>query len=200
MKNKLLILVLLNLPGLMFAQGYSKIDNDPHSLSYLYFSALIPDNHWISLPHEGEWELKPKKIKKVKSYSNKNCPRNLKPLGINITAGGPSLVGVSFDYFVTPFLNIEAGGGYLGLYSGVKYHLVAYRNDPWTPYFGIQGTYSFEGKAGIYIPGGFHFIGRHSVSFSFEFALWIESQEIETNPLNSVEYLAMISLKAGYRF
>ena len=200
MQRKVIIFILICLPGLLFAQGYSKIENDPLPYSEPYFIFINEYNLNISESYLEVNKVKRKKRHKTKSYTNKNSPRKLKPLGVNIIAGGPSLIGASFDYFISPFLNIEAGGGYYGIFSGLKYHLAAYRNDPWTPYFGIQGTYSFEGKAGIYIPGGFHFIGRKSFSFSFEFALWIESQEIETNPLNSLEYLGMISLKAGYRF
>ena len=200
MQRKVIISILICLPGLLFAQGYSKIENDPLPYTESYFIFVNEYNLNISESYLEVSKVKPKKRHKIKSFTNKNSPRELKPFGINITAGGPALVGVSFDYFISPFFNIEAGGGYYGIFSGIKYHLAAYRNDPWTPYFGIQGTYAFEGKAGIYIPGGFQYIGNYGFSFSFEFALWMEMQELETNPIESLEYLGMLSLKAGYRF
>jgi len=199
MKKRFIIFILVSLPGLLFAQGYS-IENDPLPHTEPYSLFVNEYNSKISGSYLKVEKVKPRKRHKIKYRSSKNSPRIIKPLGINITAGGPSLAGLSLDYFITPFLNIEAGGGYYGVFSGLKYHIAAYRNDPWTPYFGIQGTYGFEGKAGIYIPGGFHYIGNFGFSFSFEFALWMEIQELETNPIESLEYLGMIGLKAGYRF
>lgn len=200
MQKKLFISILLSLPGLLFAQGYSKSENNPLLFTEPYLIFVNEYNFKIPESYLELETVKPKKKHKTKSYRNKNGPRELKPFGVNIIAGGPSLIGASFEYFITPFLNIELGGGYYGVYSGPKYHIAAYRKDPWTPYFGIQGTYAFEGKAGIYIPGGFQYIGNYGFSFSFEFALWMEMQELETDPIGSLEYLGMLGLKAGYRF
>lgn len=200
MQKKIIISILIYLPGLLFAQGYNKIENDPLSYIEPYYIFVNEYNFNISESYVEVGKGKHNKRHKIKSYHNKNGPRELKPFGIYIVSGGPPLIGASFDYFISPFLNIEAGGGYYGLFSGIKYHLAAYRNDPWTPFFGIQGTYSFDGKPGIYIPGGFHYIGNHGFSISFEFALWIEILEMETVSARSLEYLSMISLKAGYRF
>ena len=146
------------------------------------------------------------KKKKFKSSGpkmrNSQNPRISKPIGINVVFAGPVYIGISGSYFIKSDINLKAGGGKTGAFAGMEYHIMGFRNNAWTPYTGIFGTYSFEGYAGIYIPMGFQFIHIKGFSFGFELAFWMRDYLDGTNDLQNIqlEYLGSGSFRFGYYF
>ena len=145
--------------------------------------------------------LKNPKYKRHYQYSRLN-PRLLKPMGVFLNAGGPFLFGVSFEYFISSVINLKAGGGYSGAFAGFEYHIIGFRNNPWTPYTGILVNYSYNGDYGFYIPFGFHYININGFSFGFDLALWIKNTEDTTadNGTKHFEPFGSGSIRLGYRF
>ena len=119
-------------------------------------------------------------LKTVNNNLNKYNPREKRRLGVNGVIGGQSVIlSLSLDYFVTPNINIEAGGGMIGGYVGMKYHIDGIMNDVrWHPYFGasfaVVESFSFGGETRLenflYIPFGFQYIGNKGFSIAGEVA------------------------------
>jgi len=107
-------------------------------------------------------------------------PRLNNPLGITINFGGPSiLLSAAIDYFVNSNINIEAGTGFVGFFSGVKYHFNGENdNKNWTPYVGLYLTHipritlfnSVPPRTGLYIPVGIQYLSNNGFSFGVEVA------------------------------
>lgn len=156
-----------------------------------------------SLPGDDYLSAKKKKYKgsKQKYFSSQN-PRVNRPYGVNLIYAGSVYLGASIDYFIKPEIDLKVGAGKSGAFAGMEYHIMGFRNNPWTPYTGIFGTYSFEGFIGVYFPLGFQFIHNKGFTFSFELAFWIRNSinaVSETQNIH-VEYLGSGSLKIGYHF
>ena len=164
-----------------------------------YMSALsFPSNNLNSINTNN---LKKPKYKGHKPSSRLN-PRLLSPFGVYLYAGGPVLLGASIEYFISSGINLKAGGGWTGAFAGFEYHIVGFRNNPWTPYTGIFATYSYNGDYGVYIPIGFHYISKAGVSFGFDLALWIKNTLDTSNDEGKMHYEAFgsASIRIGYRF
>ena len=145
--------------------------------------------------------LKKPKYKGYNQNSRLN-PRLLRPMGVFIYAGGPVLLGVSLEYFISPVINLKAGGGWSGAFAGFEYHILGFRNNPWTPYSGILVNYSYNGDYGVYIPFGLHYMSKEGISFGFDLALWIKYTLDTTadNEKKHYEAFGSISIRIGYRF
>ena len=147
--------------------------------------------------------VKQKKYKssKQKNFSTQN-PRVNKPYGVNLIYGGSVYIGASIDYFVKPEIDLKVGAGKSSAFAGIEYHIMGFRNNPWTPYTGIFGTYSFEGYIGVYFPFGFQYIHNKGFSFGFELAFWIRNpiNAARKTPNTQVEYLGSGSIRIGYHF
>jgi len=128
-------------------------------------------------------------------------PREKNRMGVNLDLWGPVNLGLSVDYFVSSSLNFEMGGGLNAIHVGIKYHVMGFRNSLWTPYFGAEIVYSFEVKTGLYIPGGFSYIGNNGFSFGMEFGPWIRKLPGNTtNSINGLEFMGLGALRVGYHF
>jgi hypothetical protein len=96
--------------------------------------------------------------------------------GISLYGMGPNAIGsISYDYFLTPKLNIETGIGYIGIHAGIKVHLWGGKIDSrWTPYIGAAVAKSLFHSVGVdylpYFPIGIHYIGKKQFNFAFEIA------------------------------
>lgn len=130
-------------------------------------------------------------------------PRLDNQFGINFNFGGPSIVGsVSFDYFITSSINIEAGIGYIGFFGGIKYHLGGQKvNRHWTPYLGlfavripeIEGVHRVDARSGLYMPLGIQYMSNIGITIGAEVArIAIESIANDTKYWGAV--------KLGYHF
>ncbi|MFT6718632.1 MAG: hypothetical protein ACJAY8_001028 [Sphingobacteriales bacterium] len=130
-------------------------------------------------------------------------PRWANRFGVNFNVGGPSIVGsISFDYFITSSINVEAGVGYIGFFSGIKYHLEGKKVDRhWTPYVGLyavripelRGDFKLDGRNGLYMPLGVQYMSNFGITIGAEFArIAIESIA------NDTKYWG--ALKVGYHF
>ena len=129
-------------------------------------------------------------------------PRTVNPNGISVSLGGPGFYGsLSYDYFTSGKINIEAGVGLYALFGGIKYHLMGDQNNNWTPYIGINGVYVwvidliFEDDDDInpvfvYAPVGIHYISRGGFSFAVEGAAF----------MGAGEFVPFGALKFGYHF
>lgn len=125
-----------------------------------------------------------------------NNPRREFRNGISVYAVGPNVVGsVSYDYFISPILNLEAGIGFIGVHGGFRLHLSGNRGEKrWTPYIGASIARSLYRSVGTdyvpYFPIGMHYIGKDQFNFAVEIA-----------PLQ-LSFLSwnVIGAKAGYRF
>jgi hypothetical protein len=130
------------------------------------------------------------------AQSQTSNPRKINPSGISLYAVGPNLIGsVCYDYFITPYLNAEAGIGFIGVHGGLKVHLWGGNdNKKWTPYFGASITRSLFPSAGVdylpYFPIGIHYVGEKRFNFAFEVAPF------------QIKMLAwnVVGAKFGYRF
>lgn len=130
-------------------------------------------------------------------------PRWANRLGVNCIVGGPSVVGsLSLDYFIASNLNVEVGVGYIGFFSGIKYHLEGKKVDRhWTPYLGLfvvripelTGEFEVDGRNGLYVPLGVQYISNFGITIGAELARFaIESIA------NDTKYWGAI--KIGYHF
>jgi len=130
------------------------------------------------------------------TYAQDKIPRMDYRNGVGLYFIGPNAVGsVSYDYFVTPHLNAEAGIGFIGVHLGLKTHFWGGRADKkWTPYLGASITRSLFPSVGTdylpYFPAGINYVGENGFNFAFEIA-----------PLQ-LNFLAwnVAGLKFGYRF
>ena len=138
-------------------------------------------------------------------------PRADRPFGVSCNLGGPTYIAsASLDYFVSPVLNIEAGGGIWGYYAGPKFHvrgnqagregtlytgfLVAvFPPLPGTDAFYNAGWYVPEPKTRVkmYVPLGISSISRSGYTFAMELA-WA--------PVKEMKIPFWFSLKFGYHF
>ena len=115
------------------------------------------------------------KINDNKAQITWGNPRLNNRLGLNIIMGGPSTVlSLSFDFFITSSVNIEAGAGFWGLFSGMKYHFLGSKNTAkWTPYLGLFYAYNItydDEYTNIYIPLGLQYTGNKGFRFAVELA------------------------------
>ena len=140
-----------------------------------------------------------KKDKDGKVFSNRRAKR---PAGINLYAFGPGgLANVSFDYFITPKVAIEIGGGLrnqsgdIGYFIGGRYHIFGNSFLNLTPYVGVYTSFHYTGEDirnhSIYFPFGLHKIKKNGVSWSAEIAY--ESSIYESNHFSG-------GFRLGYRF
>ena len=107
-----------------------------------------------------------------------NNPREQNPLGINFSLGSPVFIAsLSIDYFISSTINLEVGGGLIGVYGGVKYHFQGNKDKNWTPYTGVYlvgiPTITFlfnttNSHMDIYVPLGIQYIGNGGFTFAFE--------------------------------
>jgi len=93
-------------------------------------------------------------------------PKNLreeKSIGINAGVGGPVLLGLTLDYFITEDFNIELSlvMGYMPLVIGAKYFFTP--EDNASMYIGIHGTYKTA-----YFPIGFQYMNDNDFTFAIE--------------------------------
>ncbi len=136
------------------------------------------------------------------TISKSKNPRVTKPMGINFDLASPSILGVSFDYFMNSKINFEAGIGYSGISLGSTYHFYGDRADKkWTPYLGFflghkfkeypflndQGELPYK-KSGAYIPVGIQYLNHDGFTIRFEMEL------------QSFGLLYSGGIKVGYHF
>ena len=137
--------------------------------------------------------------KKDKNFA-KN-PRKQNPLGLNLTLGGPSYsASLSADYFVSPSFNIEAGGGLIGFYGGIKYHIGGNKSKNWTPYLGLYingipqinlfSSSSGDFQIGTYVPLGMQYMSSGGFTFAIEAA----------GGYTNDNFIPWGALKFGYHF
>lgn len=207
MKKILVIILSTWFSSVSIAQvGYGIVDfYNSQQIETLYINpqAEVALSEPAPLPGDDYQSVKQKKFKgsKQKYFSTQN-PRVSRPYGVNLIYAGSVYLGASIDYFIKPEIDLKVGAGKSGAFAGIEYHIMGFRNNPWTPYTGIFGTYSFEGYIGVYLPFGFQFIHNKGFSFSFELAFWIRNSITvvsETQNIH-VEYLGSGSLKIGYHF
>jgi hypothetical protein len=122
-------------------------------------------------------------------------PRLKYSSGINLYGIGPNAIGsVSYDRFLTPHLNAEAGIGFIGVHIGIKVHLWGGSDKKWTPYMGAAVARSLFPAVGVdflpYFPIGIQFVGDNQFNFSFEVAPF------------QLEFLSwnLVGIKFGYRW
>tara|TARA_B110000037_G_C17126396_1_gene508334 strand:- start:1741 stop:2268 length:528 start_codon:yes stop_codon:yes gene_type:complete len=103
------------------------------------------------------------------------------PAGFNIYAAGPvGLVGLSFDYFITPKIALEVGSGIrnlapdIGFFGGGRYHFFGKTPLNLTPYVGIYSGFEYTGNDirnyNLYIPVGIQRIKKNRIAWSLEVA------------------------------
>jgi hypothetical protein len=127
------------------------------------------------------------------------------PVGINLIAFGPSgIAGASFDWFMTPKLNLEFGGGIKNhkilspnYFAGLKYHLLGKSLSNMTLFLGgfIKNDLDFGGKEVVqelYFPLGLQRIKKSKLTWNIEVAYRYD--------LISSKSKVWGAFKLGYRF
>ena len=122
------------------------------------------------------------KVRNDKSLFYKNR-RAKYPLGVNLIAAGPSeFLALSFDWFITPKLNLEIGGGanhyknpYPNYFVGLKYHFFGKTISNLTLYAGGFGKNDFdflekEIVQELYFPIGLQKIKKSKLTWNIEVA------------------------------
>lgn len=208
LKRILTILWLISLTGVISAQkdistGFNNL-NIFEEYDNVLFNNQVNTNFWgNNAKYTDESSVVKKKKFKTSGPKilNSQNPRISNPIGINVVFAGPVYIGISASYFIKSEINLKIGGGMSGALMGMEYHIMGFRNNPWTPYTGFFATYSFEGYAGIYIPIGFQFLHLKGFSFGFELAFWMRDY-LDANDLQNIqlEYLISGSLRFGYYF
>jgi hypothetical protein len=104
--------------------------------------------------------------------------RQIRPLGLSIYGGSPALfASVSVDYFVSPDVSLEVGGGAFGFFGGGKYHFFGKTTKNHTLYAGVFFAVYGEtvGTDNLfYFPVGMQYIGKKGFNFAVELALTSE--------------------------
>lgn len=138
---------------------------------------------------------KPKKLKDM----NRRAQR---PAGLNLYGFGPGgLANASFDYFVSPKVALEGGGGFMnddgdiGYFLGGRYHVFGNSFLNLTPYIGAYTAFHHNGRDlqnhSFYMPFGLHKIKKSGLSWSVELAY--ERSVFENNRFSG-------GFRLGYRF
>ncbi len=110
-------------------------------------------------------------------------PRTSRPFGINFNIYGPSILGLSTDYYINSKTNLEVGVGLFGYFGGATYHFNGdKKTKKLTPYLGLY-THRFfdfefdeetnkddDVRTGIYIPFGIQYINEDGITFRIEIA------------------------------
>lgn len=111
-------------------------------------------------------------------------PRIDNPFGLNFNFGGPSILGLSANYYLNTKTSVEAGFGFFGLFAGGTYHFNESKNKLWTNYFGVFAHHAFDIgfqdedsnsieddiRNGVYIPFGIQYLDYNDLSVRFEIA------------------------------
>ncbi len=124
------------------------------------------------------------------------------PAGLNLYGFGPGgLANLSFDYFLTPKVALEIGGGLrneegdIGYFLGGRYHLFGGSFLNLTPYAGVYTAFHYTGEDvrnhSLYVPFGLHKIKKSGISWSVELAY--EASIYEDNHFSG-------GFRLGYRF
>ncbi|NOQ71897.1 MAG: hypothetical protein GQ574_07845 [Crocinitomix sp.] len=103
------------------------------------------------------------------------------PAGFNIYGGGPhGLIGLSFDYFITPKIALEVGSGIrnftpdVGFFAGGRYHFLGKTPLNLTPYLGVYSGFEYTGNDvrnyNLYVPFGIQRIKKNKIAWSIEVA------------------------------
>lgn len=140
-------------------------------------------------------EFKPKKLKDLNR-------RAKHPVGINVYGIGPGgLANLSMDFFLTPKVALEGGGGFMnsrgdiGYFVGGRYHFFGKSFLNLTPYVGAYTAFHYNGKDlqnhSVYLPFGIHRIKKNKFNWSVEIAY--ESSIFENNHFSG-------GFRLGYRF
>ena len=118
-------------------------------------------------------------LKNGTEYEIKHNIRHDRPFGVSVNALGPTmniLGSISFDYFIIPQLNLEAGLNGIDYYSGIKLFPVGHKKyRKLSPYIGATFCYCPEFNGGYtdysgYIPLGIQYISKFGLSASAELA------------------------------
>ena len=136
-------------------------------------------------------------IEKTKLLAYTDNPRTLNPLGISLYGFGPAIfLSVSIDYFVSPSLSLEIGGGLFGLYAGTRYHFRGkMEGKTWTTYTGLFYA-NYGEQIGteylFFLPIGRQYTGKNGFSFALEMLILNEGGPV---------YLPLWpGVRVGYRF
>lgn len=103
------------------------------------------------------------------------------PVGINAYGFGPvGGLALTADFFITPKVAFELGGGFRDLdlnhafTLGFRYHVLGNSFLNLTPYIGIYSAFHYNGSDlqnnSLYIPIGLHKIKKNGFSWSVEMA------------------------------
>jgi len=117
-------------------------------------------------------------FEEIEAQSTKSETENRRlkyPSAISWYLSGPSgHSSISYDRFLTPHLNAEAGYALVSVHVGLKIHLWGASNRKWTPYLGTVLAYGLFPETNReylpYFPLGIQFVGDNHLNFSFELA------------------------------
>ena len=81
-------------------------------------------------------------------------PEKRAAITVGFLQGGGALVGVDFEYLVTPRLGLQAGIGYIGFGAGINYHLQPVINSSFVSlaywHQGIGDTFAQDAVGGLF--------------------------------------------------
>ena len=219
MKKYLTIIGFILYPSLMlFAQQKTKLvipDSSKKVLITLVTEQAIEgyiisrsfDTLFVRTERNGSMFIKTKNIQDIETLETENNPskstiqkpdpRSLRPFGFGVNLGGPTLSGsVNIDYFLTPNLSGEVGGGgfgWWGFYGGAKLYAPI---NKLAFYTGLTGGFINLGGGDrlVYVPFGINYTDVRGFSVSVELAKY---KSIE---FKGSRFQSWAQLRIGHRF
>ena len=165
------------------------------------------DTLFVQTERNGSMFIKTKDIRDIKTLEAENSPpksaiqkpdpRSFRPFGFGVNLGGPTLsASANIDYFLTPNLSVEVGGGGFKLwnfYGGAKLYVPINRL---AFYAGVIGS-SIRLDGGdrlVYVPFGLNYTDLRGFSVSVELAKY---KSIE---FKGSRFQPWAQLRIGHRF
>jgi hypothetical protein len=138
----------------------------------------------------------------INAQNDSTNRRELRPLGLSVDALGPTVFySINFDYFLDHHMSCDVGWSPYGYYAGVKAHF-GKKRQAGMPYIGVMYATVYVSKTSgefphMYVPIGYHFVGKRGLNASIEIAANFGSNF--GNKLNDEFYKFYPQLRLGYR-
>ena len=128
-------------------------------------------------------------------------------ISLNIL-GTSSVLGATYERFITQKLQVEFGIGLIGIGFGVNYYINKIKKNKLNTYIGLKTTsivlVDVGGGTLLYIPIGINFMKYQNINISLDlgpaYSKWVSSDFGEFTSTTNYRFLIYGNLKLGFRF